>query len=188
MGMPPTSKRLKWLPFLCVSPFLSGCYSQYDDGTTLTIKLALWIRLLTILIPLCGLATLVTLCFLPKKRPTLRLIMRILAIIAMVISFFPVICCSPSASTDSIIVSPVGMKRETGFWFAPTRKEIHWENVTEFDMEPDTRDRPFPGRVWTAHLGDGSTTSIPPGDIGDAAESVVRAKIESLGVKVNYTP
>jgi len=169
---------------------LTGCYSSSDDGTTLTVKMALWLRALSILLPLFFLAILAALCFLPKKRPTLRLVFRIIAIIGIVLTIFPVICCVPSFVTDSIEVSPTEIHRRTGFWFAPTEQRVQWQDVRSFEMGPDptNADRPISARTWHAHLKNGGIVRLSPGDLGKAAEDDVRAKIESLGIKVDYTP
>ncbi|HVT79298.1 MAG TPA: hypothetical protein VHM90_01465 [Phycisphaerae bacterium] len=169
---------------------LAGCYTASDDGTTLTIKMPLGARALAVLLPLGLLAILFALCFLPKKRPTLRLVFRILAIIGIALTVFPVICCVPSFAMDSIEISPTEIHRKTGFWFAPNDQRVQWQDVAAFEMGPDPRnaDRPFPARVWHARTKSGASIQISPGDLGDSAEAEVRAKIESLGIKVEYTP
>lgn len=186
LGKPLMQSRLFLL--LAFSLALAGCYSVHDDGTTLTIHYALWLRALSVLLPLGFLAVLAALCFLPKKRPTLRLVIRILAIVGIIFTLFPVVCCVPTFIIDSIEISPTGIHRKTGFWFAPTVQSANWSDIASFSMESDNSrpDRPLSARIWHARRKDGSSLKISPGDLGKAAEGEVRAKIESLGIKVDY--
>jgi hypothetical protein len=171
------------LAVLLVSPLpLAGCYDVSVSGTSTTITLAFWIRLLTLLIPAAMVLALAFLWLIPRRFPTLRLVSRILSVIGIAVLLLPSACCVPGMWTDVIVITPERLTRATGFWFSPTTATVDLRETAFIVRESYTNPAGQTRSHWVAHLRSGGTVPIPPGDLGDAAEADVRTALRANGV------